>query len=281
MYIIPLARVEELCAAFFHRSVAVERNRMYDLQRASLLKRFSAFLLDIILLVMLAVAMFGLLGWILGYNGYAKEIDATYDKYYAEYGISADISEEEYDALPDEEKQKYLDASKALEEDAEFGKLYYTFTNLTLVITTFSILLAYVILELVVPIILKNGQTVGKKIFAIGVMDINGVRIKPIALFVRTILGKYTIETMIPVMLLMRVIIFGSGGPLSLIVIAALILMQIIFMATTRTHLSIHDLLSSTVTVDLPSQMIFDSVEELNEYKKRLAAEKAANSEYF
>lgn len=254
---------------------------MYDLQKASLLKRFSAFLLDIILLLMLSVAMFGLLSWILGYGNYANEIEETYDRYYAEYGISEDITEEEYNALPDEEKQKYIDASKAIENDDEFYELFYLFTNLTLIITTFSILLSYLIFEFIVPLIFKNGQTIGKKIFAIGVMDTNGVRITPIALFVRAILGKYTIETMVPVMLLMRVILFGMGGPVSLILVAALLLMQIIFMATTRTHLSIHDLLSSTVTVDLPSQMIFDSKEALTEYQKKLAAEKAANAEYF
>lgn len=271
---------------------------MYDIQRASLLKRFSAFLLDIILLLMLAVAMFGLLSWMLGYNGYSRDLEKIENEYYEKFDIKEVVSDDTYEALSqeekekvitmavyealsEEEKQRYVDASTALQSDEEYNRLYYLFTNLTLIITTFSILLSYLILEFIVPLILKNGQTVGKKIFAIGVMDTNGVRLKPIALFVRTILGKYTIETMVPVMLLMRVIIFGSGGPLSLIVIAALILMQIIFMATTRTHLSIHDLLSSTVTVDLPSQMIFDSVEALNEYKKRLAAEKAANSEYF
>ncbi len=280
MYIIPLTRAEALCAVFLWIFTITERVIMFDLQRASLLKRFSAFLLDFILILMLSVAMFGLLGWILGYEDYGAKIDEKYNSYYEEYGIDNNLSPDEYDALPDEEKQKYLDASAAIEKDEEFNRLFYVFTNLTLIITTFSILIAYVILEFTVPLIFKNGQTIGKKIFAIGVMDINGVRIKPIALFVRTILGKYTIETMIPVMLVLRVIIFGMGGPLGLIIIAALLLMQIIFMATTRTHLAIHDLLSSTVTVDLPSQMIFDSVDALNEYKKRLAAEKAANSEY-
>lgn len=238
-------------------------------------------MLDFILIIMLSVAMFGLLGWILKYDDYGTKIDEKYDSYYEQYGIRDDLTEEEYEALPEEEKQKYLDASDAIQKDEEFNKLFYIFTNLTLIISTFSILIAYLVLEFIVPLIFKNGQTIGKKIFAIGVMDTNGVRIKPIALFVRTILGKYTIETMIPVMLILRVLIFGTGGPLGLILIAVLLLMQIIFMATTRTHLAIHDLLASTVTVDLPSQMIFDSVEALNEYKKKLAAEKAENSEYF
>ncbi len=230
---------------------------------------------------MLSVALFGLLGWILGYNGYAAEIDATYDRYYEEYGINPDLTPEEYEALPEAEKQKYLDASDAIAKDEEFNRVFYIFTNLSLIITTFSILISFLIFEFIVPLIFKNGQTIGKKIFAIGIMDTNGVRVKPIAMFVRSILGKYTIETMVPIMLLLRMFLFGSGGMLGIIIIIGILLMQIIFMATTKTHLAIHDLLSSTVAVDLPSQMIFDSTEELNEYKKRLAAEKASNSEYF
>ena len=41
----------------------------------------------------------------------------------------------------------------------------------------------------------------------------------------------------------------------------------------------IHDKLAGTVTVDLASQMIFDSPEALLEYKKRLHAESTERKE--
>ena len=125
----------------------------------------------------------------------------------------------------------------------------------------------------------KNGQTIGKKVFALGVMHTNSVRITTLALFVRSILGKYTIETMVPVLLIIRMF-FGSGGILGLIIMLILLIMQIVFMATTKGRLAIHDMLSSTVVVDLPSQRIFNSVDEMTEYKKRLHAERAERAEY-
>lgn len=252
---------------------------MYDLQRANFWKRISAYLLDAILLLMLAVGIFGLLSWVFGYQSYADEIQAGYDKYAAEYGIDADISAEDYDALPEEEKQKYIDASEAMQKDERLNYAYMMFMNLTLLITTFSILLSYLLLEFVVPLLFKNGQTIGKKVFALGVMHTNSVRVSPVALFVRSILGKYTIETMVPVLLIIRMI-FGSGGILGLIIMLILAIMQIVFLATTKGRLAIHDMLSSTVVVDLPSQRIFNSADELIEYKKRLHAERAEKADY-
>ena len=48
----------------------------------------------------------------------------------------------------------------------------------------------------------------------------------------------------------------------------------------TPTHGVIHDFLAQTVTVDLPSQLIFNTEEALLEYKKKVAAEDAARKPY-
>ena len=47
----------------------------------------------------------------------------------------------------------------------------------------------------------------------------------------------------------------------------------------TPTNSTIHDLLCDTVVVDIASQEIFETEEELLEHKKRLAAEKAMQAE--
>lgn len=260
---------------------------MYDLQRANFWKRISAWLLDAILLLMLSVAIACLLELFLPYDSYADEmteLESTYSAKYAEkYGIDPDISEDDYNNLDEETKQKYDEASKEMANDQEYVEAYgYAYSmcmSLLLIIVTFSILFAYVILEFVVPLLFKNGQTVGKKVFALGVMHTNSVRISNLGLFVRTVLGKYTIETMVPVMLIIRML-FGSGGVIGIILILIILIMQIFFIATTKGRFSIHDLLSSTVVVDLPSQRIFANADELNEYKKRLHAEAAEKAEY-
>ena len=72
-----------------------------------------------------------------------------------------------------------------------------------------------------VTVTLKNGQTIGKKIFGLAVMQTDSVRVKPIAMLIRTLLGKYTIETMAP-LLIIFLILFGSLGTVGLIMLAVL-----------------------------------------------------------
>jgi uncharacterized RDD family membrane protein YckC len=134
-------------------------------------------------------------------------------------------------------------------------------------------------LEFAVPLWLKNGQTVGKKIFAIGLMRTDGVRMNNIQLFTRTVLGKFTIEIMIPVYIVIMICLDSIGvvGPLVLGLIG---LVQLICVVVTRTNSLIHDLLAGTVAVDISSQMIFDTTDDLIAYQKKIAAEQAARQVY-
>ena len=54
---------------------------MYDLQKASMFKRISAYLFDVILLSIVAVLCMLALSAVLGYDGYSETVDAAYDKY--------------------------------------------------------------------------------------------------------------------------------------------------------------------------------------------------------
>ena len=105
------------------------------------------------------------------------------------------------------------------------------------------------------------------------------VKIDGTCLFIRSILGKYTIGTMVPVMLLVMVLleVLGIVGP---VVIALICLLQVVLMIATHNHSAIHDCLANTVVVDLPSQMIFGSESELIDYKKRIHEEMANRASY-
>lgn len=252
---------------------------IFDLQKASLLKRFSAYLLDIILLVILIVGFAGLLSSLLNYDSCSDALDEHYSRYEATYGIEFELSAEEYEAMTEEQLQLYETAYNALIADAEAMHTYNLLINLTLLITTFSILLGYLVLEFIVPLCFGNGQTLGKKVFGIALMRTKGIRINAVSLFIRTILGKYTIETMIPVLIILM-IYFNSIGIIGSIILIAILLLQVILLASTRNHAVIHDLLADTVAVDMASQMIFDTEAELLTYKEKVHAEKAAHQPY-
>ena len=95
----------------------------------------------------------------------------------------------------------------------------------------------------------------------------------------RTVLGKYTIETMVPVLMLMM-LFEGAVGFTGLIVILGLFILQLCLIIFTKNRTAIHDLLSDCVTVDKSSQMIFESEEAKTEYQKRLHAEMVQKDNY-
>ncbi|MCD7756384.1 MAG: RDD family protein [Firmicutes bacterium] len=258
---------------------------IYDLQKASMWKRISALLLDVILLSILAVGFAALFSSLFHFDTYNSQLTAAYERYEEEFGYDFDITQDEYDAMSEEERSGYdaavTAANEALAADEEAVYAYGMLLNLTLLILTLSILLSYAVLEFALPLIFGNGQTVGKKIFGIGLMRTDGVKITTFMLFVRTFLGKFTIETMIPVLILVMLYFGVSGiGFIGLVIIGLILLLQVVFLITTHTNSAIHDMLACTVAVDLSSQMIFGSPEELIAYKQRVQAEKAAKQDY-
>lgn len=251
----------------------------FDLQKASLGKRLPAWLLDAILLAVLATAVAALLSFAFGYDSYGAQLQAAYDKYEALYGVDFELSQDAYEKLTEQQIENYQQAYDALNADTEAVHAYNMVLSLTLAIVSLSILLAYVLLEFLVPLWLGNGQTIGKKIFNVALMRTDGVRITPFMLFVRTVLGKYTLETMIPVLIL-TMLYFGTVGIEGTVVLGLIALMQLVLLFANRTRSVIHDLIACTVAVDNASQMMFDTPEALLDYQKRIHAEEAANSDY-
>ena len=250
-----------------------------DIQRASLWKRIAAWVFDSILVAVLAVGIGVILSAVFGYDNYSERLDAIYAAYETEYGVVFAVSAEEYEAMTPEELHNYELAYEALVKDEETIYVYNMVINLSLVITTLGILLAVAALEFIVPLLFGNGQTLGKKIFGIGLMRTDCVKINTMQLFVRAILGKFTIETMIPVYIAIM-IFWGAMGSMGTLVLFAFLFVQAILPLVTRTRSAIHDLLAGTASVDFASQRIFATTDELIEYKKKVAAEKSARQTY-
>lgn len=250
-----------------------------SLQRAGMWKRISAFLFDAILLGILAVLFAFLLSSVLGYDRYVDTLNRCYEAYGEQYGVDFQTSLSQYDSMTDEEKQQLEEAYRAVGQDEEAAYAYQMTIRLTILMVSLGILLACLIWEVLIPALLKDGQTLGKKIFSLGVMRSDGVRLGGVQLFVRSILGKYTVEIMIPVLVAMM-LYFGSTGLPGTLLILGLALVNGCLFLFTYAHTPIHDLLAGTVVVDLPSQRIFPTREDMIAFKEQLAAEKAAEKTF-
>lgn len=257
----------------------VTEAEMYDFQKADMWKRISAWLFDLILLVIVVVGAALMMSTIVGYDSFSDELKAIETKYEQKHNVSFDISSDEYAALDENEQKLFDDAYADFAHDKEAIRLYDLLLNLTLIIVTFAILIGYLLLEFLVPLLFGNGQTLGKKIFGVGVMREDGVRISGLLLFTRTVLGKFTVETMIPVMIAIM-LIFGVMGTVGLLILILLLGVQMILLCASRARTPIHDKLAHTVTVDLASQRIFESSEELLAYKQKIHAEQVQSADY-
>lgn len=264
---------------------------IYDLQKASMWKRISAFLCDIILVGILAVGLALLLSTILGVDAQQNKMISICAQYTEQYGLrefmtneeldgalSIAMSQERFNALPEDQQTKIQDAANALYSDKDYLHAYGMVNQLILLVITFSILIALMVLEFVVPLLLKNGQTVGKKVFGVAVMRMDGVKVSPTILLIRALLGKYAVETMIPVFVLLSLVL-GTASIVTIILLLLLVLAQVILLIFTQANTPLHDMLAGTVTVDFASQLIFDTPEDLLEYKKKLHAESVAEKE--
>ena len=249
---------------------------MYDLQKPNMWKRIAAALLDFFVLILIASAVMLLMVSVFNVDKHTTACQTICDEYEAEYGIDLveyEMTEEEYFSLGEEQKAAYDTAVN----DANYHLMMII--TLTLLSLTIGIFIAYLFAEFIIPLVLKNGQTIGKKAFGIAVMREDGVKVSALQMFARSILGKFTIETMAPLLIFLSVYLGALDGLIAIIFLLGIAILEIVLLVTNKTRTPIHDLLAHTVTVDLQSQLIFDTPEELLEYKQAKQVERASRGD--
>ncbi len=256
----------------------------FTLQKATLWKRFSAFLFDFILTAILSLGIMLILSTVLRYDVHNAELQNYYTeiqtKIEQESGLDLDFTDtEEYQALSAEEKALYESALQLYKEELTKNKRIadkiQTVFVLTLVILSVGLLIGILAMQFVIPLLFQNGQTLGKKIFGTALVRSNGVKVSTFVVFVRAIFGSYAIETLFPIALFIMMLfgLLGSVGTLTVLLLLGLQL-GLVFFTANRT--AIHDSLADTVVVDMATQRIFNTQEEMLEFVKKEKAEEAA-----
>ncbi len=268
----------------------------FNLQKANLWKRISAYIFDMIVAVILAVAFAGVFSFVFDYTATANTMQSLQKHYYVDvYELPIYVSEAQYDTLPEEEKVHYItvetyeqlseeekaryeEVAKVIAADPEMQALQSKIHTQIFAMLSLGVFCSHFLWYFLLPLFFKNGQTLGKKCFGLAVIRTNGVKISNPVLFVRSMLGLYAMETMAPI-LFVWMILFGSLGYVGIITILGIFVLQIAVMIKTPTNSCIHDLLSDTTVVDFESQQIFDTQEDLIAWKTEQAAIEAQITE--
>ena len=154
---------------------------VYKLQKASFTKRVSAMLFDFMMLIVVFLTCAFPLIALFRYNDYLdqreelqgsilekwkiEELEEKYADYenvsFFEYEKS--LTEEQKAALPEEVQIAFKGCKEELDTNEALANNLGTLVILFVTIFSLSLLLAFIILEFIVPLIFKNGQTFGKK----------------------------------------------------------------------------------------------------------------------
>lgn len=253
-----------------------------DLQKPGMWKRISAWLLDIILLATMVVGIWWGLNALFRYDDYLDTYTKASEFYAQKHGYDLSLTEEDVELMTEQEREEAMKKAEAVNQDMnadeEVVHAWNMMVSLSLLSVTLSVFFSMLLLEFVVPLLFGNGQTLGKKVFSIAITRIDSVQIKPLQLAMRTFLGKFTVETMLPIYL---VILAMSGYGLTMSLIALVIMTaQILAPMLSRDDRALHDYIAGTMAVDIHSQRIFRTPQDLVDYKTKLHAEAVARRGY-
>ncbi len=150
----------------------------------------------------------------------------------------------------------YQSAQLDLSDYGPYAELAAQISSYSLQILSISGSVAVLIFYLALPLIFKNGQTLSKKLFNLGVVSKNGYKLKTWQLLV-------------------RFVVFAAEIVLSIYTIMGAFLISYTLMIFTKGNRSAHDFIAQTTVINLKESLIFADAEEASAYEKKLADEEA------
>ena len=238
---------------------------VYSLNKASLLKRIAAFIIDIILVIIIATGVGTLVSKVVDYDSHYAKLEEKYIEH-GMYIPNPEYKEGEPEYIACEiqftEKGEVVSndpcyaAMNSFAKDEEAVRYSDLCDTLVLMILSVSCLIGVVIIDFVIPLLFKNGQTLGKKIMHIGLIGNDGIKIRPWMLFARTIIGRFAIETMVPLYCVLFLFVNITGGLVGILVLIILAIIELACLGFTKNHCAIHDIAGGTVVIDIDSQFI-------------------------
>lgn len=252
---------------------------MLDFYKAHPLKRIAAFVIDTILLLAITLGVVAAMHSSMDYAAHEKTYEQACVKYGQQFGVDLTASRTEQSELTEEEIEIYTKAWEAFNADEEAMNAVKSMLGISLLSTAVGLFAGYVVLEVMLPLIFGNGQTIGKKLLGLCVMHKYHVRVSVMQVIYRAIVGKYFIGVMIPVAMF-QLRNYGVLGTTASLVMGIIAMVQGFMVLMSQANCGIHDKLFKTVVADFNEQHIFDTMEECiafeEAYEKELAEREAA-----
>ena len=263
------------------------RNSIYEPKTPKTIKRFGAWVIDIILVIIVATGIALFTSMIYGYDNYnnvCHEKEIQYGVYVESSEGTFEYENKKYVLVTEIEsisKEEATQRKTALYQDIEYREAYSKRSVGQVIIVTTGIVVSLTIFEFIVPLILKHGRTVGMRFFDIGYVTEEGIEVNVRTLFVRFLFGKLVVGALIPYSGLMLSILMPTYYTfVGLVALIGVPVLNILLLCITPEKRGIHDFLAKCVPVDNSCQIYFDNVEDLVKAKKEEKANKTEKKYY-
>lgn len=240
-------------------------SKVYTLNKASLARRFCAWLLDIILMVTLAVGIMFLTSLIVGYDKSMNKLNDYYRTH--EVYVTDEKGNETFCELnPNDDKDPCNVAWKHFGSDKNAVNQYQKVNQLSIIILSVGLFFSIMILDFGMPLIFKNGRTIGKRLMGVSLISINEVKVTNRQIFIRALMGEFLVLAMIPTILIFLAMI-SNGGLIYTLFFMIIEIANIGTIFITKSKQNLPDLIAKTIPVDTASQIICSTPEELSKLK--------------
>ena len=243
----------------------------------SIPKRIAAFFIDLVIFVLLFTGLAFVVGEVCGYTANYEQLQEKY----IEHGVGEFNEETNEFVFCDTSKEECIKSYELFFADDEAMVYYDKSIELTTLILTISVFVTYAITEFVVPLVIKDRQTIGMFLFKIGLVSTDGTTVEHKQLFIRFLFGKFLLTTMIPIYGTIYSFFSAFGGIFGLIFALIIWIIDIALTLFSEKKAGIANSIGSCYACDIETSMIYDTVEEINAIKGAEAAEKVNKERYY
>lgn len=241
-----------------------QRKSIYCPVKANMINRVAAFFLDFVLFVILVTGSLFITAKIANFDshndilheqyreiGYEKFNEETNEWYY----ISED--DENFNIVIEKYKKNEI-----IQKEESY------INSFVLNAPLLCIFIAMFIVEILLPLIFKNGQTLGMKCLKVAFISNNQIAVKPLQVFIRGLFGKIVLMGLIPFMGLFFAFFNPNGGLSGTLIIVLIYGIHFVMLFASKNKSSLSDMIGQMYAVDYNQTIFYKNIEELNKAKE-------------
>ena len=225
------------------------------------MNRIAAFILDTVLFLILFTGVLYLISLIFGFDALHDTLRAEQIK---EGYLILNAETNEYEIIS-KDHPNYDVVIENVSNNALLMDTLFTVNQFSMNAPLIALAIVMFILEFVVPMFLKNGQTVGMKFFKIALISNNNLAITTTQLFARCIIGKIAVLGIIPMLAILYIFLNAGGGLFGTIILLVVVIIQIIMLIKNKNHEGIADKIANVYPVNFTETVIYKTQKELDE----------------